>query len=94
MISSILLIKFFQYTIVKRLKLKETDRLCKVVEQSMQCCGQILQDSFETYKTFKRSVNPEFERKVDVQNRTFEWIQFSGIKIEKKTFEEFVEICE
>ena len=25
---------------------------CKVVEMSMQCCGQILKDSFETYKTF------------------------------------------
>ena len=31
---------------------------------------------FETCKTFKRSVNPEFEKKVDVQNRTFGWIHF------------------
>jgi len=36
-------------------------------------------DSFETYKTFRRSVNnPEFERKVDVQNRTFGWIHFQN----------------
>ena len=28
--------------------LKGTDRLCKVVEQRMQCCGQIFKDSFET----------------------------------------------
>ena len=31
---------------------KGTDRLCKVVELSMQCCGKLLSDSFETYKTF------------------------------------------
>ena len=30
---------------------KGSDRLCKVVELSMQYCGQILKDSFETYKT-------------------------------------------
>ena len=35
------------------------------VEQSMQCCEKLLQDSFETYKTFLRSVNPEFERKFE-----------------------------
>ena len=57
---------------------KGTDRPHKVVKLSMQCCGQILQDSFETYKTFYRSVNPEFERKVDVQNRTFGWIRFQN----------------
>ena len=54
--------------------LKGTDRLCKVVKLSMQCCGQILEDSFEPYKTFLRSVSPEFERKVDVQNRSFGWM--------------------
>ena len=37
----------------------------------MQCCGKLLSDSFETYKTFQRSVNPEFERKFDVQNSYF-----------------------
>ena len=42
----------------------------------MQFCGQILQDSFETYKTVQRSVNPEFGRKVDVKYRTFTWIRF------------------
>ena len=31
---------------------KGTDRLCKVVELSMQCCGQILQFSFETFETY------------------------------------------
>ena len=44
----------------------------------MQCCGHILQDSFDTKKTFLRSVNPEFERKVDVQNRTFGWTRFKN----------------
>ena len=29
--------------------LKGSDRLCKVVELSMQCCGKLLSDSFETY---------------------------------------------
>ena len=47
--------------------IKGSDRLCKVVELSMQSCGQILKDSFETYETVTRSINPEFERKVDVQ---------------------------
>ena len=47
---------------------KRTDWLCKVVELSMQYCRQILQNLFETYKTIERSVNPEFERKVDIQN--------------------------
>ena len=44
----------------------------------MQFCGQILKDSSETFKTIKRSVNSEFERKVDVQNRTFGWIRFQN----------------
>ena len=47
--------------------LKGSDRLCKVVELSMQSCGQIFYDLFETYETVTRSINPEFERKVDVQ---------------------------
>ena len=48
---------------------KGSDRLCKVVELSMQSCGQILQDSFETFETVTRFINPEFERKVDVQTQ-------------------------
>ena len=48
--------------------IKGTDRLCKVVKLSMQCCGQILYDSFETYKPFPRYIITEFERNVDVQN--------------------------
>ena len=48
------------------LNIKGSDRLFKVVELNMQCCGQILSDSFETSSW--RSVNPEFERKFDVQN--------------------------
>ena len=28
---------------------KGSDWLCKVAELSMQCCGQLLSDSFETY---------------------------------------------
>ena len=46
------------------------DRLCKVVELSIQCCGKLLSDSFETYKTVN-SVNSEFERKFDVRNFYF-----------------------
>ena len=52
------------------------------VEQSMQCCEKLLQDSFETYKTFLRSVNPEFERKFDVQIPTF-----GGIRFQNRFFE-------
>ena len=48
--------------------LKGSVWLCKVVELSMQYYGKLLAASFETYKTFERSVNPEFERKVDAQN--------------------------
>ena len=50
---------------------KGSGRLCKVVELNMQCCGKLLSDSFEPYKTFERSVNPEFGRKFDVQNSYF-----------------------
>ena len=45
----------------------------KVVELSMQYCGQILQDLFKTYETVTRSINPEFERKADVQTQYF-WV--------------------
>ena len=31
---------------------KGSGRLCKVVKLSMQCCGKLLSDSFETYFTF------------------------------------------
>jgi len=78
------LIKFQKHNILKRknsiLKtsfsilavfksvIKWTDRLCKAIKLSMQHCGQILKDSFETYKTFPRFIITEFERKVDVQN--------------------------
>ena len=31
------------------LEVKGSDRLCKVVELSMQCSGKLLSDSFETY---------------------------------------------
>ena len=50
---------------------KGSDRQCKVVELNMQCCGKLILDSFETYKTFSRSVNPEFELKFDVKNCYF-----------------------
>ena len=42
-----------------------------VVELRMQYCGQVHQDSFETYKTFLRCIITEFVRKVDFQNRPF-----------------------
>ena len=47
--------------------IKGSDRQSEVVELSMQYCAQILLDSFQTYETLTRSINPEFERKVDVQ---------------------------
>ena len=50
----------------------------KVVKLSMQRCGQILLDSFETYKTFYRSGNPKLERKVDLHNHTFGWIRIQN----------------
>ena len=56
-----------QVIIRNKTTFKGSDRLCKVVELSMQSCGQILEDLFETYETVTRSINPEFERKVDVQ---------------------------
>ena len=55
----------------------------KVVELSMQYCGQILQDLFKTYETVTRSINPEFERKVDVQTQYF-WVDtFSELVFSK-----------
>ena len=51
---------------------KGSDRLCKLVELSMQFCEKLLSDSFETYLIFLRSVNPEIERKFDVRNSYFE----------------------
>ena len=44
-----------------------------LVKLSMQCCEQILKDSFETYKTFTRCIITEFECIVDVQNPEFGW---------------------
>ena len=44
----------------------------------MQCCGKILQDSFETYKTFPRCKITEIERKVDVQNYEFGGVRFQN----------------
>ena len=43
-----------------------------VVELRMQYCGEI-QDSFETYKTFYKSIITVYERKVDVQTQYF-WV--------------------
>ena len=34
---------------VKKPEFKGSNQLCKVVELSMQCCGKLLSDSFETY---------------------------------------------
>jgi len=47
----------------------------------MQCCGQILLDSFETYKTFPRCISTEYERKVDVLNHEFGWERFKNSKV-------------
>ena len=58
--------------------LKVTDRLCKVVKLSMQCCGQILLDSFKTYKTCPRCIITEFECIVNIQNHEFGWVRFQN----------------
>ena len=50
-----------------------------VVELGMQCCGQILWDSFETYQTFPRCIITEFECIVDVQNHEFGWTRFQNL---------------
>ena len=47
-----------------------------VVELRMQSCGQILWDSFETYKTILRRIFTEFDRKVDFQNHLYGWIRY------------------
>ncbi len=52
----------------------ETDRLC----MSMQCCGQTLYDSFETYETFPRCIITGFECIVDAKNHEFGWIRFQN----------------
>ncbi len=67
-------LKFFEGTLEHRqskignLIFKGSDRLCKLVELSMLCCGQILKDSFKTYKSFPRSIITEFKSIFDVQN--------------------------
>ena len=57
---------------------KGSDWLCKVVELSMQYCGQIFEGSFETYKTILRRIFTEFDHKVDFQNHLFGWIRFEN----------------
>ena len=49
-----------------------------VVELSVQYCGQILYDSFETYKTILRRIIMQFDREIDFQNHLFEWIHFEN----------------
>ena len=49
-----------------------------VVELSMQYCGQILQDSFETNKTILKCIFSKFDRKVDFQNNLFWWTRFEN----------------
>jgi len=58
----------FYFLLFSNFSFKGSDWLCKVVELSIQYCRKLLEASFETYKTFERSVNTEFERKFDVQN--------------------------
>ena len=49
-----------------------------IIEHSIQDCGQILLDSFETYKTNLQRIFTEFDRKVDFQNHEFGWIRFEN----------------
>ena len=57
---------------------KGTDRLCKVVKLSMQCCRQIIWNSIKTYTTFPRCIATEFEHKVDIQNHEFGWVRLQN----------------
>ena len=47
--------KFFNFIfnlifpLYTRRRFKGSDRLCKLVELEMQCCGKLLSESFETY---------------------------------------------
>ena len=75
----------FQKSVIIFRRLKGSDRLCMVVELSMQSCGQILWDSFETNKTILRRIFTEFDRKVDCQNHLFGWmIRFKKINIRRR----------
>ena len=40
---------FARNTVTRQKFFNGTDRLCKVVELSVQCCGKLLSDSIETY---------------------------------------------
>ena len=42
-------LKYNPYWPIRREELKGSERLCKVVELSVQFCGKLLSDSFETY---------------------------------------------
>ena len=44
----------------------------------MQCCGQILWGTYETFETFPQGKNIEFECIVDVKNHEFEWVRFQN----------------
>jgi len=69
--------------------IKGSDRLCKVVELSIQCCGKLLSDSFEKdLLILSLSANSTFI------TPTFGGGYVFRIIIEKTTFEEFEEICE
>ena len=59
-------------------RFKGSDRLCMVVELSMQYCGQILKNLLMTYKTILRRIFTEFDRKVEFQNHLFVWIRFEN----------------
>ena len=51
----------------------------KVVELILHYCGQILYDSFETYKTILRRIFTELDGKVDFRSHLFVWIRFENI---------------
>ena len=59
--------------------IKGSDRLCKVVELSTKCCGKLLSESFGTYLTFLRSVNPSLGANLTFETPTLGVDTFSEL---------------
>ena len=62
---------------------KGCDQLCKVVELSMQCCGKLLLDSFETYYTLKDLKFRSLSANSTVKNLAFVVDTFSELVVFK-----------
>ena len=77
------------------------------VELRMQYCGEIFQESFETYELVVQEEVEKIKLTIIIENKYYSVIgvcnlsmfktiffRFPEIVIEKTTFEEFKEICE